>query len=243
MKKIFIVLMLLSSYSQSMQIPTDQATPQDLLNDSILRANVEKIKSALDAGADINGRNRDNDEPIFVVIMEASWRDEEDAVKLLRLLQTKGANVNIVNQGHFAGQTPLIAALRNLELTHPAKLRVIKSLINAGADINYHTPNDGSTPLIIATKNGDLKTIILLLEKGAEINATDHDGATALTWALFNNKRDIAKLLLDKRAKISAEDIAETKDHGNKEMIQLLENSSDKEATNRAFYGLPGLDI
>jgi ankyrin repeat protein len=227
MKKIFIILMLLSSYSQSMrEIPTDQATPQDRLNDSLFRGgNVEEgVKSALDAGAKINRRNRSNDEPIFIVIMNGNLRGEEDTLKLLRLLKTKGANFNIVNQGSFKGETPLITALRSPQLQNPKKLSVIKNLINAGADINYHTPNDGDTPLIIAVRNGDLETIRLLLEKGAEINATDHEGYTALSWALYYGKRDIAKLLLDEKAIIGEHDIANTQNEGDPEMIQLLES-------------------
>ncbi|XP_022236164.1 ankyrin repeat and MYND domain-containing protein 2-like [Limulus polyphemus] len=43
-------------------------------------------------------------------------------------------------------------------------------------DINCHEPNTGSTPLILATLNGNQDLCSLLLHFGADVNATDSKG-------------------------------------------------------------------
>jgi hypothetical protein len=63
----------------------------------------------------------------------------------------------------------------------------IARLINAGADVN--AKNEwGGTVLICAAGGGDTKTCALLLEHGADIDATRH-GMTALEHA-EDNRRD-----------------------------------------------------
>uniref|UniRef100_A0A1X7SVV1 Uncharacterized protein n=1 Tax=Amphimedon queenslandica TaxID=400682 RepID=A0A1X7SVV1_AMPQE len=42
---------------------------------------------------------------------------------------------------------------------------------------------DGWTPLICAATRGHTQVLTMLLEKGADITATDNDGITALDYA------------------------------------------------------------
>jgi len=57
-----------------------------------------------------------------------------------------------------------------------------------------------NNPLHQAVKNGDIKTVTLLIEKGADLNATDEDGKTPLALALADENIDIAQLLLERGA-------------------------------------------
>lgn len=60
------------------------------------------------------------------------------------------------------------------------------------------------TPLLWAARYGDLMIAELLLEKGADIEATDKNGYTPLSWAAQRGYEAIARLLLEKGADIEA---------------------------------------
>ena len=65
----------------------------------------------------------------------------------------------------------------------------------------------GRTPLMIACAYYSGKTICgMLIEKGADVNATANDGITALMLAASNAKLDVVQLLLKKGAKPNAKD-------------------------------------
>ena len=52
--------------------------------------------------------------------------------------------------------------------------------LEAQADVNQATTDDGSTPLMGAASYEHLKVIQFLVQAGADVNQTDHDGKTAL---------------------------------------------------------------
>jgi ankyrin repeat protein len=67
----------------------------------------------------------------------------------------------------------------------------------ATADVNAKDA-DGTPALMNAVLFGDLATVRLLLDKGADVNATNPVGATALVWAAGDRAK--ANLLLDRGA-------------------------------------------
>lgn len=68
--------------------------------------------------------------------------------------------------------------------------KIAEMLIQRGADINY-VSNDGETPLMLATRMGDEKTVPILIEHGANINATNFWGDPALILAASNSKNPL----------------------------------------------------
>ena len=62
----------------------------------------------------------------------------------------------------------------------------------------------GSTPLIVAAREGNTKIFKMLLEKGANVNAKNNQGDTALHVALDTNHNDIAQLLIEKNVDVNA---------------------------------------
>ncbi|MHC4085854.1 MAG: ankyrin repeat domain-containing protein [Planctomycetota bacterium] len=90
-------------------------------------------------------------------------------------------------------------------------LEAIKKNLAAGTDVDAKEPSGGSTPLMIAALVGQTEAAILLIEKGANINARSNDGGTALHAASFFCRTETVKLLLSKGADLNAKNIrAET---------------------------------
>src|SRR5690606_26202889 len=60
----------------------------------------------------------------------------------------------------------------------------VEALLAAGADVNALTPSDNTSPLLIATINGQFDLAMLLLERGADPNLASDAGATPLFAAI-----------------------------------------------------------
>lgn len=69
--------------------------------------------------------------------------------------------------------------------------------------INDRRPSSGSTPLSDAAFRGNLEIVKLLLDRGANVNATNRDGNTPLIGAAFMCRTEVVRLLLDKDASTS----------------------------------------
>ncbi|OIP13174.1 MAG: hypothetical protein AUK53_06715 [Betaproteobacteria bacterium CG2_30_59_46] len=67
--------------------------------------------------------------------------------------------------------------------------------INSGINVNYVGEN-GWTPLMIASFNGNENIARLLIEKGADIHAQDNAGYSPLHWAAFNGFQEVTAILL-----------------------------------------------
>ena len=76
------------------------------------------------------------------------------------------------------GLTPLMFAARQ------GHMPSVKTLIDAGADVNQVSPGDKSSPLLIATVNGRFDIAMYLIEHGANPNLASTANATPLYAAL-----------------------------------------------------------
>ena len=170
-------------------------------------------KLLVEAGADLETTDGNAITPLLNAIMNASVangpRDTEH-VAIARYLIDKGANINAAD---WYGHTPLWAAvdLRNLDIPDPttdngvdraAALELINVLLDAGADPNARVTEvsplrrwitrignlswvdfTGQTSFIRAAQSGDVTTMKVLLEHGADPNITTNNGSTALMAA------------------------------------------------------------
>ncbi|MCU1335739.1 MAG: hypothetical protein JWO19_1320 [Bryobacterales bacterium] len=64
--------------------------------------------------------------------------------------------------------------------------------------------NSGLLPLVDAAKRGDKETLKSLIQKKADVNASEADGTTALHWAAYRDDLESADLLLHAGAKANA---------------------------------------
>ena len=62
----------------------------------------------------------------------------------------------------------------------------------------------GDLPLVDAARNGDADAVRALVQKGANVNATEGDGTTALHWAAHRDDRVVADLLIRGGARVNA---------------------------------------
>jgi ankyrin repeat protein len=168
-----------------------------------VNGNAVVIEKLLKAGADANAVSTEGE----TALMTASRTGSVDAVKALI---ARGADVNAKETWH--GETALMWAVSQKHAD------VARELLAHGADVNAHSavnkwerqnsaeprekwlPLGGLTPLEFAARQGCAACIPVLVEKGADINATDQDGITPLLSALINGHYDAASVLLEKGA-------------------------------------------
>jgi ankyrin repeat protein len=188
--------------------------------------NVAILKRLLDAGADVKSADATGD----TLLMAAVRAGNADAVDLLL---ERGAPVN-VGDPQF-GHTALMWAARRNDTAMMKRLLARGAEPNAhtrvgekpvvrppGAGGGSHgvgivrsgvppqgeqqpTPG-GMTPLLFAARDGQVDAARLLLEAGADINATDPNGISPLVMALTNAQFGVAKLLVDRHADLARAD-------------------------------------
>lgn len=136
------------------------------------------------------------------------------------------------------GITPLAYAINGAN-SHPDFLKIIRFLLDNGADAHLHNPVswDPYNPYQIANLTapeqaiqiGNDQVILLLLSYNIGMNeAKDRNGAPLFVWAMQNNKLDLAKELFKRGVDINATDrdgntaliLAAKK--GNAEMVEFL---------------------
>jgi ankyrin repeat protein len=100
-------------------------------------------------------------------------------------------------QAHAQAQvgTDLFVAVRNNDL------RALQTAIAAKADLNTPGPR-GVTPLMHAAAFGSPQAVKMLIDAGANVNATDGFGATALVWAAGDAAK--ARMLVEAGADVQA---------------------------------------
>lgn len=171
----------------------------------------------------------------------AAGRDLGIATALIKA----GANVN--GRSAESGQTPLVCAADRYS-TEGTDLDIVPLLIENGADVNMHGQGSSKysylmkngTALMCAVNKGNLKLIQFLIEKGANVNATDDDGKTALDWARHEG--------------VSPEIIAFLIDHGAEEdlaaffvdvngMYMIVQPATGQVLGNGKIQDIPGVGI
>ena len=79
---------------------------------------------------------------------------------------------------YWGGMTALHLAARQGET------EAVKALLDGGAPVDTRAVGDNSTPLLVATINGQFDLARFLLDRGADANAAEHNGVTPLYAAL-----------------------------------------------------------
>ena len=133
------------------------------------------VDALLAAKANINAKSSVGDTAIMMAALNGH-------LELVRKFRLRGAQIDGV------GWTPLIYAATG---GHDA---VVTYLLSEGAAMNATSPN-GTSALMMATREGKASTAYLLIARGADVNHRNQNGASALTWAVRGNEQEIAAAL------------------------------------------------
>lgn len=135
-----------------------------------------------------------------------------------------------------------------LDAARKGDIEALENLIREGRDIETRTRSHRYTPLHLASLGHSLKTVSLLLDSGANLEAKSDIGATPIHFASSHGSIEILDLLICKNAQIDTRDEnGQTALHraaflNRCDVIKkLLERGADEEATDNS--GLTPRDL
>ena len=177
---------------------------------AVRQNHADLVKVLIDAGADIETRDKDSRTPLVLSC-------EKGNLPIVKMLVEAGAEVRAIDKYGYAclvlaavyGHTETVRFLVSLpdvdmshvdkygntvviyaaELTHPGTMEV---LIDAGADIEVKD-NVGRSPLLLARKLG---VVEVLVRAGADVCVTDDEGDTCLMLAAHFGHTETVRALL-----------------------------------------------
>ena len=161
------------------------------LADAVQRGDTATMLSLLQTQVDVNAAQGDGATALH-------WAVYVNDADTTALLIHAGAHVNAPNN---YGVTPLGLAAKNGNAT------IIGQLVMAGAEPNdpLHAVNAGETPLMFATRSGQVEAVTVLLDVGANINAKETwNGQSALMWAAAEGHVAVVQTLIEHGADIGA---------------------------------------
>ena len=211
------------------------ASPTSTTPLMLATADVQKVQLLLDHGADLNAKSvtgrtalliaasrAGSGDVVYVLLRHGADPNAKDhlegaplipagaggstplieAAKIadgqaLRLLLDAGADIHVKDN---SGADALAAAALNGNLAN------VELLIERGARVDAHVTVNRFTPLFFAAWRQDARMARLLIDHGADVNATDANGATPLMWSAYSDYAipDTTRVLLDTGAKLNA---------------------------------------
>ncbi|KAF7972855.1 hypothetical protein HWV62_16888 [Athelia sp. TMB] len=121
-------------------------------------------------------------------------------------------------------------------------LYTVQHLICNGADVNILGLEESTSPILIASEEGHVEIVRMLLDKGANVNAEGGTYGSALQAASVGGYLEVAKLLMDKGANVNFEGgiyvsaLRAASEFGHLELVKLLlDRGANVNAEGRAF--------
>lgn len=162
---------------------------------AIVGGNRYRVELLLDHGADINAEGHYRTPPIFAAV-------ERNMTSMAQLLYDHGARIDTLATRTLLGQAVRV---------HDRE--IVQWLLEKGVDVNIRD-DDNRTPLhYVSIKNSrwdvvpdarDIAIAQILVDAGADLEATDNDGKTVLLAAASQCQVDLVKFLLEKGASVHA---------------------------------------
>jgi ankyrin repeat protein len=117
-------------------------------------------------------------------------------LEVVALLLRLGVDPNIQGRGDH---TPLYCVAN--ECASETGPEVVRTLVQAGADVNACSGVTRATALHMAARRGHVEIARALLDSGAAVNVLDRKGDTPLQRAINCRKSGVSQLLLESRAR------------------------------------------
>ncbi len=203
---------------------------------------MEKVKLLIEHGAQVNAKASTK----YTAVMIAAGHHATGSV---RMLLDRGAEAQpLKGEPAFLGATPIFWAVAS------GDIEAARLLQQKGASVNSRMILGGvapSTPLAMASQQGNAKMVAALVGMGAAVDEMDSDsGVTTLGWAVFKNDLEQARFLISKKADVNHIDKlgytplewAASVDYGDSAMVELLLRSGAKTQP-KTKEGLTALDL
>ena len=138
------------------------------------------VKKYIKEGADVNDANENGESVLAYAIRQGC------DVELLMLLIDNGADVfDFDEEG---------VSIFDMAITYN-NIEMVNYLIEKGINVNSTNRKSGFTPLMAAVSYGRGKIVKILLDNGANKEASDSKGFKAVDFARKMNKKSILELL------------------------------------------------
>ncbi len=181
--------------SQGARTDFTDANGNTLLMIAAKHHHVTALAALLAAGLDVNARNAAGDTPLNI----AAGKSEYELMVVgigLALGQDRNSLMRLVFRP---------AQKSNESAATARRLEAAQLLLSARADPNA-ADGDGDTPLLQATRSGDVELVTMLIAAGARVDVRNGSGNAPLLLAAQFGLRDIAAVLLDARADTGVRD-------------------------------------
>lgn len=185
------------------------------LHEAIKAKDNTKAKYLLQSGVDIDISDEKGLYPLHLAVLHGLTDIVHQLLKI-------GANPNItMNTDNHDEQFPKLNNSTELDDS------LMEEILSGIRQLGNHTP------IHIAVKESNLEMCQILLEFGANVNATDLGQCTPLHWAALNGDINITKLLLQHGADANVKDLAYStplheairREHDELVLILLLANA------------------
>lgn len=207
MRNLFYAIILILSLTACREIKVDktkllasdyrlfQDTPAWDLAKAVDDNNIRKIRNVIKNNPSLINYQ----EPMYgnTVLIQAVF--QHDYISFVQLLEL-GADVNLHDR--LDGESAIITACK-----YDCGSKYVKKLLEYGADPNdlevgerHEYNRTRYTPLRGAAENGDIESVKLLIQAGADVNFCDEFGAYALKHATIHRHYKVALLLLENNA-------------------------------------------
>ena len=188
------------------------------LMEAVRTGNIEIAKLLIEHNSDINIKNKDGKDMIMIAC-------EKGNEEMFNILIENNADIN---EKSSWGASALIYA------SEKGNINIMQYLIDNGIDVNGKADDNGDTPLLWAvTGQNPYEASKLLIENGANVNATNYGGVAPATILAASTPK-VVKLLKDNGADLDTKfldyypPIAIAAGAGNLEIVKaLVENGAD----------------
>ncbi len=169
------------------------------LLEAIDRDNLVKMRELLEGGIDLSrpviiGEEYELDEPDEIGILFYAIRNRA-SLEAIELLLEFGVNLTECDENGISALDTAIKFRRH---------DIMNLCLDRGIDVNKSQRRSGITPLMLASCFSDTKTAQLLLDYGADINATDRSGMSPKDYARKLGQKKMQAFLEEKGGRFSA---------------------------------------